>query len=591
MSTFFWIFSLQDTLKLEPHRTEEDIMLTNFNPSFTFMKNRILILWNNHIDIFLFVLCAIITCVGCGANFLALDKNLICSDEGWYLCLLRDCPHMDSATKFYLLFDNIFHNNIYAIRLFCWALQIIGSIVFAIGLYTLLIQYDHTRKRPYWLFLSFFAIYLGQMSIVDCPSLNYVTLNKIITEYAIGFFLIGLTKNKDFLICLSGFFIAYLFPVMITNVIIIPIMIVVLLLLSKNRHLQKTLFFLLGISLFALYYFIFVESPKEVMSFLLDQSANTIKRGKQDYGILFLCAWLYQTGIYLLRCGIAAVLLYVCYQYGKHFKSTRHQWKRWSWTLISSSIVLLYLWKYMQPTTPWLQYSSFPWLKDIIWIIIFICIIDDVRNQRLLFSQRILVAFFILVPICLSFGSNVPFYVRGADYYLFLWPIILLMYQPRTPLLKTLILLIISLQFLAFGYTCCKKNWYGDSFFRGEKIPVKTIGINQNLKLNKKYIEILNFCKSNIPNGKILCSRCGWYIVDLLDYQPISHEYNYALKDADSFSDLIDDAIHQDGHLWVISDSESDYDFQAAIENIHNKNIQIIEYKDCKCYYITNKLQ
>lgn len=162
------------------------------------------------------------------------------------------------------------------------------------------------------------------------------------------------------------------------------------------------------------------------------------------------------------------------------------------------------------------------------------------------------------------------------------------MYQMHTPLLKTLIILIISLQLLSFGYTCCKKNWYGDTFFRGEKIPVKTIGINQNLKLNKKYIEMLSFCKSNIPNGRVLCSRCGWYIVDLLDYQPISYEFNYALRDESSFNNLIDEAIRQDGHLWVISDSESDYDFQAAIENIQNKNIQIFEYKDCKCYYITN---
>lgn len=34
-------------------------------------------------------------------RFFLLNKTLIPSDEGWYLCLLRDCPHY-GVTRFHL---------------------------------------------------------------------------------------------------------------------------------------------------------------------------------------------------------------------------------------------------------------------------------------------------------------------------------------------------------------------------------------------------------------------------------------------------------------------------------------------------------
>src|SRR5574344_1130 len=74
----------------------------------------------------------IFTIISLCIKFIFLDRGLIFSDEGWYLCLLRDLPHL-GGTNYHMLFKNVFQNNIYSIRICSYLLTILSTIILSIG--------------------------------------------------------------------------------------------------------------------------------------------------------------------------------------------------------------------------------------------------------------------------------------------------------------------------------------------------------------------------------------------------------------------------------------------------------------------------
>ena len=96
-------------------------------------------------------------------------------------------------------------------------------------------------------------------------------------------------------------------------------------------------------------FFVFVESPNEFASFLLEQTSETIKKGDSDYGL----RWLVLTGkhsfLYLAKCFFIAVALY-----GAYFLVVRRNCfsckKRWQLMVLAmlSMVIFLYVWTYVR---------------------------------------------------------------------------------------------------------------------------------------------------------------------------------------------------------------------------------------------------
>lgn len=125
------------------------------------------------VDICFFSLAIVALLVTIVANFLALENNLTFSDEGWYMSLMRDLPHR-GASRFHLLFGNLFGNDIYANRVACWLAQIFGSLMLAFGLcFWIVVPLSFSKKGLVSFLFLWGALYLGQMYIVPCPSFNY----------------------------------------------------------------------------------------------------------------------------------------------------------------------------------------------------------------------------------------------------------------------------------------------------------------------------------------------------------------------------------------------------------------------------------
>lgn len=183
--------------------------------------------------------------------------------------------------------------------------------------------------------------------------------------------------------------------------------------------------------------------------------------------------------------------------------------------------------------------------------------------------------FFLMTPICLSLGTNVPFYVRGVVYMMFLTPIIVRCFNYQTLFVKLIIMFFFFILYYSFmNDSLSKSNWHGETYF-GKKRELFTIGISQNIRLDNYYINKINASRQYIPQGEnVICSKQNWGIVSLLDYKPITYEFDVMRLDSIEFSEMIYNKINIDGRLWAISDCYSK-SFNYRIEQMECAEIAI----------------
>ena len=515
-----------------------------------FMKKRF--------DVFFLCFGAMVMLCVLVANFIALRNNVIFSDESWYLCLLRDLPH-HGAVRFQHLFFNVFDNDIYLIRLFCWSLQLMGDVVFSVCVCVYVTAFDFSLQKNDvmkngWALASLVllcALYFGKMRIVSCPSLNYNTLKVIFAEFSIGFLLVGLTKQKVFWYVVSGFFVGVLFASMITSVILLPFLFALIVILSSHKW-RDSLGLLIGLLLFCFYYFFF-ESPKDVMMSVVTMTNKVVNLGSSDYGIVFLIKWVVDAFMYLGKCFFVATALYCCYFvfYCKDFVSSNKKVKLCFWVLVSS-FVLLWSWMYFEPVTPSGKVRNAFWARDLYWELVFVLLLLMAHEKTIVPKELwILLSFLLIFPICLSFGSNVPFYSHNEVLFFVTLVMVYLMLK-QSFVKKVVVTVVLVLQFVLFLSGLSGKNWDGNKFF-GNHIPVETIGIHQSINLEEAQIKELEVCRQIIPQGKILNSAGCWGMVCLLDYTPVSYEFAIDRNDANYIRTVVDDVVREDGHLWVVS--------------------------------------
>lgn len=477
-------------------------------------------------------------------RFIALPQNLIFSDEGWYLSLLRDLPH-SGVTRFHLLFHNLFDNNIYAIRLSCLILQVLASAFMAFGLAIWVNKYYSNCKVWQIFLLLFSALFLVQ-GVEDCPSFNYINLNKICVEFSVGFLFMGLAKQKSWYYLMTGFLIAFLFPIMITNTILIPVVFVVILLLSKNKK-NDALMFCIGVVLFVVYYIVFVESPQEIMSFLVSETKSTVGRGTSDYGARSLLTWVKNTLLYLTKYFVISLLLYGSYR-SLIMKRAVNCNRTTAFVLfgIIAFMLLHYFWRYLPPDLPKAH------LGDLMWtFLFFMLLVCYIGNKEVKQNEIILVLVMMIIPIALSFGSIVHFYYRGQSYFVFLVPMLLLLSLRKGMKWRMLLLSFFVFAFVLFLASLSRSNWHGEMLFDNQ-VSVKTIGIEQNVNLSDRYVKELKECDNRIPQGEILCDFENWGLVCLLDYTPVSYDYDVSRNDEIVFQSVVDKAMEGKEGLWAV---------------------------------------
>lgn len=523
--------------------------------------------------IFLMLAALSVICI----RFVALSNNLIFSDEGWYLCLLRDLPHQ-GVTRFHLLFQNVFNNDIYAIRITCLILQIIASAFMSFGM-ALWAHGYYPSIKTWCLFILLFCALSLMQGVEECPSFNYINLNKVCVEFSVGFLFIGLAKQKSWCFLAVGFLISFLLPIMITNAVLIPAILVVILLLSKNRK-RDILLFCGGILLFVIYYMLFVESPKEIIAFIVSETESMVGRGGSEYGAGFMLTWLKQTILYLTKLFVIAVLLYGVYWSLLVRKIVRCN-KNTAIVFfgIIASVLLFYLWKYLPPDLPK------GGMGDLFWILLFfMLLVSYIGNEELKLNEILLTVFLALTPVMLSFGTIVPFNIRGQAYLVFVIPLMVFYSIRNGKKWRTLLMSLLAFSYVLFLISLPQANWHGERVFDNQ-VPVKTIGIEQNVKLPERYIEELKECRNRIPKGKILCDFENWGVVNLLDYTPVSYDYDVSRNTDIVFKRIVDDSMKGEKGLWAIA-RKWDKPFLNKLNSLEGYEVRMDSVKSNDNYYI-----
>ena len=522
------------------------------------------------------IVSALIVFVRLVMSFVLLSNNLIFSDEGWYLCLMKDLPHYGS-TRFHLLFNNVFNNNIYAIRVSCWLSQIVGGLVFSIGFCSYF--GNNITKHGKWAVILVFCALFWNWGLRDIGCFYYNNLKVVFTEFGVGLMLIGLSKEKTVYLVLSGFFIAFLFPVMITNVVFIPLMFMALMMLSR-KMLKNGLSFVAGICLFAIYYFVFVESPKEVFESLLDETQKVVNNGGNEYGLSFLVAWIEDAIMYLCKCAFVAIALYGVSYVAK--KRIDNNLARWGLLFGTSFLILWYSWRYVAPVTNIIRGQ---WLYDIRWILLFLLSVFGVMERTPYERKEIVVmTLLVLSTVCLSFGSNIDFN-KHTEVIPFLDLALMYFIIKRSYKWKIVLFGVVFAAFILFLSSISGYNWYWQKWI-GKHESVETIGISQNVKLERKYIDMLVYCRDKVPQGRVLNSPENWGQVVLLGYIPISYEYDISRNGMKYLQNIVDKEVEEEGHLWILSHVWKKK-FNENIQMLNGYEITIDTAFDNIYYYVT----
>lgn len=494
-------------------------------------------------------------------RFNHLNRTLIPSDEGWYLTLLRDTPNF-GVSRFHLLFKGIFNDNLYIIRLTNYILTLLSNLIFSYGLYAYINKYLAKKNISYFIFLG--LVFLGQQSLasVASPSINYASLNLIIGQLSIGFLLISIVKENKLFLFLSGFTIAFLCPIMITtSILIIPSLIFSL------YHKNNVTFFLIGILSFFILYFSFIEPANQFFAFLESETQNTIKRNKGDYGLLFILKWGLGAIKYYIKLFMWALLLVCLIHISRRTFTHRNLRRKYSVLIFIFSLLLIYcLFKDKNILDYWNKYYI-----DIYWIIIFtLCINNKIWKQQQLY---IFIFFLSLFPICLSIGSNVPFNIRQICYITILFPIIYILLNNKK---YSLVYILFLLNITSFWYEAYNgRNWFKDKYSE-QTIPVSSIGIEQNLYLDKLYIEKLKFAKSILnKNEFVICDYTSWGFVFLLDLTPIC--YNFRLQEEDLTKE-INTYLTINNQIWLLLNYYDAKTYNKIVESIQQYTLKIYKH-------------
>ncbi len=505
-----------------------------------------------------FILLIILVSLILIVKFWVLDKGLVFSDDGWYLLLLRDLPH-GLASQFHLFFQNVFQNNIYLIRVTCYITTLISHIILAWGIYVFFKRRFNLSLASFFFILGFTV--LGDLNINPTPSFNYFTMNLQIVELSFGLLLLGVARKNDIFLVFSGLFIGALFFVMVTNVVIIPLVLISLWLLT-DKDVKSVLFYVSGVLVLFVLYFLFIQSPTEYIGGILENVKKTIDIGNSEYGALFLCKWFFSALFYLLEAAFIAYLFYWVKRFIDKIE-IRNSFKKIIYIgclVVGTAAILLFF-------------------KSGLFILYWICLFLFLYEQRkvLDLKDKIIFLLFCFTPVCLSFGTNISFTSRGYYYLSFITPLLFLLAK-RDFFNQLIVYLLIIVNLLVSLRTLHFPNWEG-SVRVEQVIPVASLNIQQNIKLSGEYIDILTSLQKYLKPGDNIIVDCHcWGYACLLDLNPLTYTFrlNYPevleviveqqrIDTCFNFGVLLPTALEDERLLYLIGESFPEFYSEKVI--------------------------
>lgn len=452
---------------------------------------------------------------------LTLNKGLTMNDEAWYLTLIKYAPAEISFTHFFHLFKGLFQGSIVDIRIFTFSILIFSTFIFSLGLC------KYFQKEIPHSFIPLFSLAIISLFLLTAPvclSLSYISLGLSISGMSIGLLLIGLSLQNEYLqsifLLLSGFIAGFIFFVQITFISLFIISLFILLLNSKKKKYINLSIFLIGILFSLIFYFSLFQSPEEFFRniFLMLEKVGS-DQGKIDesHGLTQLLRWVLETVSFF----ISNILTITLSLLGLDLIKSRFNKKLYLASI--AVVVIFFVFDFYYNTLN----SSVGSSSFIAFYIILIYLIFQILLIEKFEKNLIIMILISSIPFLASFGSDMPFRIRGSVYILYVIPIIYLLLQKvKIAYLTNIFLLLITINFLVFIGYYFKTNW-ADIVYSQQKINLKESSIAQNLKLNKDRVNEFNLLRKNIDIADtiVLGNSKLWGYSYLLETVPLVFDF------------------------------------------------------------------
>lgn len=344
---------------------------------------------------------------------LQIPRGLGCSDEAWYMLLVREgLPGNGSAWTRVLGF---MPDSVVAWRLLSLIIRVLSGALLCLGL----LRFSGIqKKRIFWIFLSAAIILAADPSPVFAAS--YYNINELFfsLSFALAAFSCGKNKTRGLILpFFSGMALFFLGPVFPTN--FPPCLVVVLAVICQNRNQNihigfKLIVFLLGLIAGAMLFFSSCMPLLEYLGMFRSVLAGS-GGASSSHGFKNLLMWIEKSGIYVcFRIVLPAFVL--------HCGFMRRRDVFMGAPAFSIALVAFLFGSLLSVTRPVYDFvngfepqlpAEWPWI-----VAVFLVLLSSIwkRNGDLMFLLVVL-----LIPIALSFGTVVSLATRSRIY---VWPFV-----------------------------------------------------------------------------------------------------------------------------------------------------------------------
>ncbi len=472
-------------------------------------------------------------------NIWKTNRGFIMHDDAWYAYLLRDMP-ANGMSQFHMLWQNVFDGQIWAMKLGVLICDVVGAFVLSCGIFRFvrkenvqLCKWDSTVLFS----LIFIAVSLFSV-LLTVPS--YVTMNRCIVQIAIGCLLCGYTFDniwaKVGLSTLSGFALALLTFIMITNLALVPVVWLLFICLEHNKcgRWSVGLAMIGGAVLALAYYFICIESFTDYWANFMG-SFEVAVTGSEDignHGLKAMILWVYNT---IFDYYISTIFVAVLALFGLRYIYTKYdnKWARWTIIALVAAFVFYYfrmdIWRKgysVSAVTPFYVLYAYLYV---------------VRFRDMSMSMRWIAALLFFVPFFLSLGTDQTLAFRSHEYMGFLLPMLYVWIRENKKQLLVVGLLI-SLYFVTSIAKLDKNNW-GWLVYTEQTCQVQDLGLSQNVYVTQEQYKGLDELNDYIqPTDKVIVSNpLLWGYAYLLDTKPLVYDYRQPVKMLVSAAENLDD--------------------------------------------------
>lgn len=457
---------------------------------------------------------AIVLCFVC----LSINRGIGFSDESWYLVLLRD--HVAKNASAWPLFFSWLPNNLLVIRMITVGLLFTGSMLFGYGMYSYFkVQFKLSQKSiiPLMMFGFIGAFcFLPPICLVPC----YYWFNHFIFSSGIGSALLCAKRGKVGIgwAWLSGFFFGFLFFIMPSNTPII-LFVAAFIIFNPNPW-HRLIGFGVGMACAILVYSLAIQSLAEFY-LMIQQSLHDSPDFLGSHGITQMIVWIIKTVKFIItNIFIVAALIYFLRRHIDEISVKRETLSIWVSLIVIVSFTII---PYFEGLVWGVKYGIYP--SEII-SVLFIWFILETQNELISQDWSVLTLLFIS-PILASFGTNVPFSIRGTIYIGTFYGTAGLLFVLSPFCARFRIYMCLAVVLLTFGFvtTFFRPNWSTDMSLSKNIIPLSEIGIQKRTRITPEMSTMISEAKKFIgfSNNVVVKGQQSWGFVYLLDLHPLSY--------------------------------------------------------------------